>query len=347
MFTVRLLVAFLPTTFSFGLWPNINKFPMFQYLENFYENNQYLPSKSILLHPKVNMHNFTEEDKFQSQWYPIGQKTKFPFRVPRKVTIWDKQYVVWKKSISEYTCLSDTCSHAGESLSNGQLIENCIMCPHHQACFNENGELVDGKTTYFEGGQLYGIPHFQVVEKNDMVYLNTYENACNSTILYRDLPFVNSEYKPVFIESYVHLPPSILMENSLDVVHIIFAKLFTNRNTLEPKCIDELHFYNPLHCSVKYSYERGENSLISRLFDTDTLTISSEIISPFTTISRVMIEDKELAFETNILPISTNKSRIYVRCYRNFSLSYGGDKFINEIIKQVIDVYTQLSLHNA
>ena len=180
-----------------------------------------------------------------------------------------------------------------------------------------------------------------------MVYLNTYENACNSTILYRDLPFVNSEYKPVFIESYVNLPPTILMENSLDVVHIIFAKLFTNKNTLEPICVDELYFHNGLHCSVKYSYERGSNSLISRLFDTDLLTISSEIISPFTTISRVMIEDKELVFETNILPVSTNKSRIYVRCYRNFSLSYGGDKFINEIIKQVIDVYTQLSLHNA
>jgi hypothetical protein len=60
-----------------------------------------------------------------------------------------------------------------------------------------------------------------------------------------------------------------------------------------------------------------------------------------------MVEDKELVFETNIRPIRTNKSKVYVRCYRNFSLSYGGDKFINEIIQKIIDVYTQMSLHNA
>ena len=342
-----LFLAFLPSILSFGVWPNMNKFPLFQYLENFYENNQYLPSKSILLHPKVNSYNLTEHDKYQSQWYSIGQKSSFPFRVPRKITIWGKQYVIWKKSSSEYACLSDTCPHGGDSLSNGHVYNNCITCSQHKNSFNENGEFVSEKTGLLEGSQLYELPHFQVVEKNDMLYLNTYENVRNSTILYRDFPFVNSEFRQVFIESNVNIHPTILMENSLDVVHIIFAKLFTNKNTLEPDSIDKIHANNSLHYGVKYTYERGKNSLINKLFDSHELTITSEVINPFTTISRVMVKDKELVFETNIRPIQINKSKVYVRCYRNFRLSYGGDKFINEVIQKIMDVYTQMSFHNA
>jgi len=342
-----LLLAFLPNIVSFALWPNINKFPVFQYFENFYENNQYLPSKSILLHPKVNSYNLTEHDKYQSQWYSIGQKSSFPFRVPRKVTIWGKSYVVWKKSSSEYACLSDTCSHGGDSLSNGHVYNNCITCSQHKNSFNENGELVSKETSFLEGAQLYEVPHFQVTEKNDMLYLNTYEYSRNSTILYRDFPFAHSDFRQVFIESSVHIHPTMLMENSLDVVHIIFAKLFTNKNTLEPGSIDKIHANNSLHYGVKYTYERSQNSLLNKLFDSDQLTISSEIIHPFTTISRVIVEDKELVFETNIRPIRTNKSKVYVRCYRNFRLSYGGDKFINEVIQKIMDVYTQMSFHNA
>lgn len=342
-----LFVAFIPNILSFSVWPNINKFPVFQYLENFYENNQYLPSKSILLHPKVNSYNITEHDKYQTQWYSIGHKSNFPFRVPRKITVWGKQYVIWKKSITDYVCLVDTCPHGGESLSNGHVYNNCITCSQHQSSFNENGESVSGKTTLLEGSQLYDLPEFQVVEKNNMLYLNTYENVNNSTILYRDFPFVNSEFRQVFIESSVSIHPTILMENSLDVVHIIFAKLFTNKDSLEPSCVTKIDTNNALHHAVKYTYERGQNSLLNKLFDSHQLTISSEVINPFTTISRVMIDDKELAFETNIRPIRTNKSRVYVRCYRNFSLSYGGDKFINEIIQKVVDVYAQMSLHNA
>ena len=94
MFAFILITLCLSNTAAFGIWPTVNKFPIFQYLENFYEKNQFLPSKSILLNPKVNTFNITDDDKYQSQWYMIGRPTDFPFRVPRKVNIWGKNYVV-------------------------------------------------------------------------------------------------------------------------------------------------------------------------------------------------------------------------------------------------------------
>lgn len=347
MFAFILITLCLSNTAAFGIWPTVNKFPIFQYLENFYEKNQFLPSKSILLNPKVNTFNITDDDKYQSQWYMIGRPTDFPFRVPRKVNIWGRSYVVWKNTRTQFVCLSDTCSHGGDSLSNGYITDNCVVCPQHQSCFNEDGQLIHSKTTYFGGDKLYEIPCFQVAEKNNMLYLNTYEYAHNATISYRDFSYVNTDFRPVFIESSIHTHPTILMENSLDVVHILFAKLFTNKNSIEPDHISDMDIHNPLHYSVKYTYQAGQQSVIQRLFDSDTLVISSEIITPFTTISRVLIDNKELVFETNILPISQTKSRIFIHCYRNFSVSYGGDKFINEVIQKVLDVYRQMSLYTC
>ena len=101
MFAFILITLCLSNTTAFGIWPTVNKFPIFQYLENFYEKNQFLPSKSILLNPKVNTFNITDDDKYQSQWYMIGRPTDFPFRVPRKVNIWGKK--LWYGKIPEHS----------------------------------------------------------------------------------------------------------------------------------------------------------------------------------------------------------------------------------------------------
>ena len=345
MISLLILLGFLPSIMPFSPWPNINKFPIFQYLENFYENNQYLPSKSELLYPKVNSNDITVSDKYQAHWYSIGKKHNFPLRVPKKITIWGKEYVVWKKSLSEYVALSDTCSHGGKSLSDGYVNGNTITCSQHNSCFNENGELIYGGPSVLEGSNLYDIPSFKVNEQNDMLYLNTYENMHDNTILYRNFSFVNSEFRKVFIENSINIHPTILMENSLDVVHIIFAKLFTNSYSLQPINVVKIDTNNSLHHAVSYTYKKGAGCLLDKIFDSDELPITSEIIYPFTTITRIMIEHKEFVFETNIRPININKSVMYVRCYRNFVLAYGGDNFINEIIQKVMNVYTQMSLH--
>lgn len=347
MFAFVLFTLCMQHSISFGIWPTVNKFPTFQYLENFYENNQYLPSKSILLNPKINTSNITDYDKFQSQWYVIGRKSDFPFRAPKKITIWGKNYVVWKKDTSKFVCLSDTCSHGGDSLSNGRVSNSCITCSEHQNSFNEHGDFIEGNTAYFEGDKLYKIPNFAVIEKNDMIYLNTYEDVGNLTIAHRDFSYINTDHSSICIEDNINIPPTILLENSLDVVHILFATLFTNKDSIEPDHIGEMRVHNPLHYSVKYTYQSEDNSILKRLFDSDNLVISSEVITPFTTISRVMIKDKEIVFETNILPIGINKSRVFVQCYRNFNLSYGGDRLINEIIQKVLNVYSQLSLRRV
>ena len=307
MFTPILVFVLLSFVHSFGLWPNINRFPLLSCIEHVYENNQYLPSQSILFNPKVDMHNVTEEDKMQFEWYMIGRNTDFPFRVPRKITIWGKEYTIWKQNKNDYVCLTDTCS---EDLNS-----------------------------------LYENPHFHVVEKNNQVFLNTYQNASNKATMFSRSDYsTHDSFRHMFVETCIDLDPSILVDTSLDIVHVIFAKLFTKNKVFEPSDISIMYSPHSLHNSVNYTYTCGPQSMTSVFFGTNEMTISSEIIHPYATISCISIGDKRIAFETHILPIDATRCRIFVFCYRNVGLSYSGDKVINNVMQTFLDVYTQLSV---
>ena len=60
----------------------------------------------------------------QLTWYPIGFSNEFS-NIPKKVTIRDINYVVWKDSTSYYG-LRDCCSHQGSSFIGGKTFKNTI-----------------------------------------------------------------------------------------------------------------------------------------------------------------------------------------------------------------------------
>jgi len=79
------------------------------------EKNNYLNKK--VEYPKLNINDLTEQEKYDLQWYVIGTPGDFVANKPKKVTVWSKNYVVWKNIDGKYNCLDDVCSHKGASLS--------------------------------------------------------------------------------------------------------------------------------------------------------------------------------------------------------------------------------------
>jgi len=65
----------------------------------------------------------------QLTWYPIGFPKNFNNK-PKRVTIRDKNFIVWKDK-DNYYGLRDCCSHQGSSLSLGKTINHTISCPYH------------------------------------------------------------------------------------------------------------------------------------------------------------------------------------------------------------------------
>ena len=108
----------------------------------------------------------------QLTWYPIGFSKQFGMK-PKKVTIRDTNYVVWKEK-SVYYGIRDACSHQGSSFILGGTCKNTITCPYHGYIFDgTNGELLQIPQLPHVESASHNIDCFKVEERGDVVYFNT------------------------------------------------------------------------------------------------------------------------------------------------------------------------------
>lgn len=274
--------------------------------------------KKITEFPKLNYNELSERDKFDLQWYVIGEKTDFVTNKPITATIWNKNYVVWKNENGSFVGLDDICSHKSAALSKGKVCNNNIVCPYHGYEFDEAGVLVKVPGICFRPSPVYNVDKYQVVEKNGWVYLNTYANATNFT----ENIFVEEEVarndSVVFLNMNFNCYSRILSENSLDVMHIGFVHTFGNKKNPAP-----MEEYPPTlvgnhHYKTAYLYEAGEEALSKKVFGAKMLRIENEFILPHTTVARVIFGPYISTVITFALPISEKKSKLFVKTYRNF-----------------------------
>jgi phenylpropionate dioxygenase-like ring-hydroxylating dioxygenase large terminal subunit len=125
-----------------------------------------IPRKTELYGKKYNMADDIHIDTFEQSWYVIGKPDDFKTDVPNKVSIWNKNYAVWRKSNNEYVGLDNVCPHRGASLSGGVVCNNHIVCPYHAYEFNSTGKLTKIPGINFNPSPLHNIAPFIVAEHN-------------------------------------------------------------------------------------------------------------------------------------------------------------------------------------
>jgi len=295
------------------------------------------PPPNILEYPKLNYHELTEQHKYDLQWYVVSTASDFVINKPIKTTVWNKNYVVWKTPDGNYVALDDVCSHKSASLSKGKLCNNNIVCPYHGYEFNENGTLSKVPGICFRPSPIYDVTKYNVVEKNGWVYLNTYSDlAKNKDVAMNETIFVEEEVarndSVVFLKMNFNCYSRILSENSLDVMHIGFVHTFGNAKNPAPIEIRPPHQVGPYHYKTTYLYEAGENSLARQYFDVKNITIENEFILPHTTVARVIFGDFVSTVITFALPVSDEKSILFVKTYRNFWNNQIGDKLTRNMM---------------
>jgi phenylpropionate dioxygenase-like ring-hydroxylating dioxygenase large terminal subunit len=322
MHQISILLTILLCEFSKGWSPLIQRMLQPRLLRN--ENS--LPSAKIIDYPKLDYRELTEQNKYDLQWYVIGETSEFVAQKLKKVTIWNKNYVVWKTENNTYVGLDDVCSHKGASLSGGKLCNNQVVCPYHGYEFDENGTLTKVPGICFRPSSVYDVEKYAVVEKNGWVYLNTFsgENKVDNST---GLPFSETFYTEEEIErnfSVVYLNMNfncysrIVSENSLDVMHIGFVHTFGNAKRPAPTEQHPPRLVGPYHYKTSYLYEAGEDSVARKVFGHKNISIENEFILPHTTVARVMFGDFVSTVITFALPITETKSRLFVKTYRNF-----------------------------
>ena len=294
---------------------------------------QSLSVSKITDFPKLNVKELTEQNKYDLQWYVIGTKNDFSKNIPKKVTIWNKNYVVWKNKDNEFVGLDDVCPHKGASLAGGKVCNDHIVCPYHGYEFDKDGVLDKVPGISFRPSPTYDISKYQVVEKHGWVYLNTYSDIArvdNSTgSPFTENIFVEPEVlrndSAVFLEMDFNCYSRILSENSLDVMHIGFVHTFGNKENPAPIEQHPPKQVGPYHYKTSYLYESGDKSFAKKIFGIKDLVIENEFILPHTTIARVIFGEQISTVITFALPISENKSKLFVKTYRNFWPNQLGD----------------------
>jgi phenylpropionate dioxygenase-like ring-hydroxylating dioxygenase large terminal subunit len=277
---------------------------------------------------------------YDMRWYVIGTPSDFSSSKPEKVTVWSKEYVVWKTGTASYTALDNACPHRGASFSDGIVTKDaCVMCPYHGYEYDESGTLVRVPGVDLAADRYikaYDAGRYDVVEDGGWVYLNTFPYVLYNTTpgtMYNNL-LEDCERTPEFRCNFMQLDydanPRLLTENGLDISHIGFVHSFGNRESPNPMEEEPPKQVGPNRYKTSYLYKTGEHSMAKIVFGEDLLSVENEFVLPHMSIARVKFAEYVNTIVTFATPISNNKTRLYVKNYRNFWRNMVGDWFIQK-----------------
>jgi len=277
------------------------------------------------------MTNPNNQHDISLHWYVIGESNKFPANRIKKITVWNKDYTVWKDSkTNSFYAMDDDCSHKGAALSGGYLNKGCIVCPYHGYEFAGNGTLIKVPGLEFTNTACKNQMTYPIVEKNGWIYLNTlpkddfFNPSLDDEEYKKSVPeeeeSVNPDFSVIFLNVFFKAYSRIVSENSLDVMHIGFVHTFGNREFPSP--ISEIPPF-PMnkkqnHWRTEYDYLSGKKSFAKRLFGINQLKIQNEFALPHMTVARIIFGPWISTIVTFATPINLTHTQLYVKTYRNF-----------------------------
>ena len=259
-------------------------------------------------------------------WYPIGLPNEFTYKNPKKVTIKDVNYIIWKDNNGFYG-LRDACSHQGSSFQGGNIINDTISCPYHGYIFNGTcGQLLEIPKMIIKQNDCYNVKSFKVVEIDGIVFMNTIPltlenyNLIDSKYIWIEPESTDPKQKVIVLTEIFEHYAKFVTVNSLDICHIGFVHTFGNKNNPIP--LSNTHIQNcndsTYHYKIAYEYLAGDKSIVNYLYNFTNITVENEYVQPHTTVARVLFGNFSSTIITIAQPISQFKTRLFVKAYRNY-----------------------------
>ncbi len=337
------LLALFVTTNSFHFHKalyNVKKTSFLNFIERIYKNSEIFPGSLLIQYPKQDDCLVTNNTNDVSVWYTIGNSKDFLSGTSQKITIEDQNFIVWKKDTNEFVGLPDTCSRGEESLSECIISENNIECPNHKNIYNENGECIQNCDTILKNDCLYNVNNYSVVECNHWVYLNK-NSVYNPIVSVPHSINFNDIYSINYADELFLCDYETVITNALDLIHSIFTDLFGNVRS------DTLSDNKPYHVGInhykmEYLYESDNYSLAKYAFGINNITIKDEYLYPYTTITTINMNRREVIIMASTLPISNNKTKLFIKCYRNFWHSTMGKDVITTLLNSVLSQHSTI-----
>jgi phenylpropionate dioxygenase-like ring-hydroxylating dioxygenase large terminal subunit len=294
-------------------------------------------------------------------WYPIGFSKDFNSK-PKRVTLRDINYIVWKNKKNIYYALRDCCSHQGSSFMNAKTFDNKIICPYHGYTFNGiNGHLIDIPNLNYMKSNCHNINSYKIVEKGDIVYFNNIKinneidyNAIDENKIFVEPEYYDNNQRVIYLTQIFENYGKIVTMNSLDICHIGFVHSFGNNKNPNPTNHSHIIklFDNQYHYKIIYDYISGKNSIVNKVYNFNNISVENEYILPHSTVARVKFGNYSSTIITHALPISKFKTKLFVKAYRNY-WTYDTNKYnilfypILYLLNVIGDLITKNTMYNT
>lgn len=259
-------------------------------------------------------------------WYPIittkdllqGKKNI------KKIVFCDTPLVCYAKPNTSYILHSDICPHQGASFGETGVLtdDGNLSCGYH------GFEFCDGnfcripnpikKTKSFRSK--INLERFPVQRGNDFLFFRPLfsTDGGGGEVFYppeeEDDCFRGVDGSIVLNNHYM-----TVCENLLDMLHISYVHSFGNRDSPLPYDIRTKRLSNTSF-QAQFLYAPNENTISSRVGNSPKVIVQNEYHLPTNTITRVFANDLIKTVFTRSVPISTKKTLLYWKIYRNFWL---------------------------
>ncbi|WP_024804625.1 aromatic ring-hydroxylating dioxygenase subunit alpha [Nocardia sp. BMG51109] len=93
-------------------------------------------------HRPITANDGCQDQVLLDQWYAVGFVSDFPPGAIHRVTLLERDLIVWRSSDGSAHAWEDLCVHRGARLSKGWLDNDTVICPYHGWRYDRDGACV-------------------------------------------------------------------------------------------------------------------------------------------------------------------------------------------------------------
>ena len=243
-------------------------------------------------------------------WIAVTRTTTLG-QQPRRVSLSNKNYVVWRDKSFTPRIQADVCKHRGASLSTGRVRDGCIECPYHGWKYTETSVTRPWSETPDNF-----MNEFNTWEKNGLLWVRPIGLQGPEP---PEVPYVTEPgFNTAWFETTIKQSAQLIIENGIDPCHAswVHANPLGFGSEAE-KPANVIHVGN----TIEFDYVPNKEGVSTKLFGLDKTHNFHKFVLPYTTWSDVVIHGgKILMTYVTLCPVSEFETKMFVGFSQNFGV---------------------------
>lgn len=246
-------------------------------------------------------------------WIAVTRTTTLG-QTPRRVSLLNNNYVVWRDKKYTPRIQSDVCKHRGASLSNGKVLGDYIECPYHGWKYTE-----DSFTRPWSDVSECFKNEFNTWDKDGLLWVRPVglQGPEPPAVPHATDPGFNTAW----FETTIKQSAQLIIENGIDPCHAswVHANPLGFGSPAE-KPTNVIHAIN----TITFDYVPNKDGFSTKLFGLDTTKNFHRFVLPYTTWSDVLIHGgKVLTTYVTLCPVNDTETKMFVGFSQNFGVPSG------------------------